>query len=214
MEDSMIASSLRRSVAPCAIATAVGSASLLVAFTIDRAGLAPQGAAISRAHAATAEARAGSIASPGALEWPICHAAPSAILATVLRLAQARTEVPPAEMKAAIPAPEFADIDPPAWDGLGSISYRITTASAEAQSYFDQGLRLTYAFNHAEAQRAFRKAQKLDPACAMCFWGEALVLGPNINLPMQEDAVVPAFAAARKASALAGNASPRAQALI
>ena len=68
-----------------------------------------------------------------------------------------------------------------------------------AQAYFDQGLRLAYAFNHDEAQRAFRKAQKLDPDCAMCFWGEALVLGPNINLPMQEDAVAPAFAAAEKA---------------
>jgi hypothetical protein len=51
------------------------------------------------------------------------------------------------------------------------------------QTYFNQGLRLTYAFNHGEAQRAFRKAQKLDPDCAMCFWGEAPVLGPNINLP-------------------------------
>ena len=70
----------------------------------------------------------------------------------------------------------------------------------QAQAYFDQGLRLTYAFNHGEAQRAFRKAQKLDPACAMCFWGEALVLGPNINLPMQDDAVAPAFAAAQKAT--------------
>src|SRR5262249_28416944 len=81
-------------------------------------------------------------------------------------------------------------------------------------AYFDQGLRLTYAFNHGEAQRAFRKAQRLDPACAMCFWGEALVLGPNINLPMQPDAVAPAFAAASKARALADKATPRAQALI
>jgi tetratricopeptide (TPR) repeat protein len=129
-------------------------------------------------------------------------------------LAQQRTEVPPAEIKAATPAPEFANIDPPLWDGLGAITYKISTSNPEAQAYFDQGLRLAYAFNHGEAQRAFRKAQKLDPACAMCFWGEALVLGPNINLPMQEDAVPPAFAAARKASALAEKASPREQALI
>jgi hypothetical protein len=66
-----------------------------------------------------------------------------------------------------------------------------------------------YAFNHSEAQRAFRKAQKLDPDCAMCFWGEALVLGPNINLPMQEDAVAPARAAAEKAGVLASKATPR-----
>jgi hypothetical protein len=57
-------------------------------------------------------------------------------------------------------------------------------------------------------------AQKLDPNCAMCFWGEALVLGPNINLPMQEDAVAPAYSAAQKAKALAANASPRERALI
>jgi tetratricopeptide (TPR) repeat protein len=84
----------------------------------------------------------------------------------------------------------------------------------QPQAYFDQGIRLTYAFNHGEAQRAFRKAQKLDPACAMCFWGEALVLGPNINLPMQDDAVKPAFEAIEKAQALAAKVSPREQALI
>src|SRR5213075_53187 len=82
------------------------------------------------------------------------------------------------------------------------------------QSYFDQGMRLTFAFNHGEAQRAFRKAQKLDPDCAMCFWGEAMVLGPNINLPMQADAAAPAYAAAQRAKSLAGKASPREQALI
>src|SRR5262249_3981929 len=71
-----------------------------------------------------------------------------------------------------------------------------------------------YGFNHEEAQRAFRKAQKLDPECAMCFWGEALVLGPNINMPMVDAAVAPAFAAAQKAQALAGKASPREQGLI
>ncbi|HEV3185974.1 MAG TPA: tetratricopeptide repeat protein [Xanthobacteraceae bacterium] len=142
---------------------------------------------------------------------PICHGSPSAGL---LRLAQVRTEVPKAEMQAALPAAAFADTEPPLWDGLGPVTYKITTASAPAQAYFDQGLRLTFAFNHGEAQRAFRKAQKLDPDCAMCFWGEALVLGPNINLPMQDDAAAPAFAAAEKAQALAPKASPREQALI
>src|SRR4030095_15862452 len=91
---------------------------------------------------------------------------------------------------------------------------KISTPSAEAQVYFNQGLRLAYAFNHGEAQRTFRKAQKLDPSCAMCFWGEALVLGPNINLPMQEDAAGPAFTAVQVALALSANASPREQALI
>src|SRR5246127_396548 len=130
----------------------------------------------------------------------------------MLRLAQ--TEVPRAEVSAASSAPAFAETEPPLWSGLGSITYKITTANEQAQAYFDQGLRLAYAFNHGEAQRAFRKAQKLDPDCAMCFWGEALVLGPNINLPMQEDAVAPAYAAAQKAKTLAGKTTPREQALI
>jgi len=132
----------------------------------------------------------------------------------MIRLVATQTEVPQARSNAASPALAFADSDPPLWDGLGSLTYKVTTSSAAAQSYFDQGLRLTHAFNHEEAQRAFRKAQKLDPDCAMCFWGEALVLGPNINLPMQEDAVAPAYATAQKAKALAGKASPREQALI
>jgi len=147
-------------------------------------------------------------------EFPICGTPIITKNSTPLRFAAIQTEVPRAEMKAVTPSPTFVDTDPPLWPGLGSVSYKITTASAEAQTYFDQGLRLTYAFNHDEAQRSFRKAQKLDPACAMCFWGEALVLGPNINLPMADDAKAPAFAAAQKARALANNASPREQALI
>jgi hypothetical protein len=83
-------------------------------------------------------------------------------MSTRLRLAAMRTEVPPGEIKAATPAPAFADVDPPLGDGLGSLTFKITTASPEAQSFFDQGLRLAYAFNHGEAQRSFRKAQKLD----------------------------------------------------
>jgi tetratricopeptide (TPR) repeat protein len=146
-------------------------------------------------------------------DFPFCHTpVANGLPNTMLRLAQ--TEVPRAEVSAASSAPAFADTEPPLWPGLGSIGYKITTANERAQAYFDQGLRLAYAFNHGEAQRAFRMAQKLDPECAMCFWGEALVLGPNINLPMQEDAVAPAFTAAQKAKALAGKATPREQALI
>jgi tetratricopeptide (TPR) repeat protein len=145
----------------------------------------------------------------------VCHGSASAgVTRVMLHLAQTRTEVPQAEMQAASPAAAFADTDPPLWEGLGGVTYRITTANELAQSYFNQGLRLTYAFNHSEAQRAFRKAQKLDPDCAMCFWGEALVLGPNINMPMVEEAVAPAFAAAQRARALAAKASPQEQALI
>ena len=104
--------------------------------------------------------------------------------------------------------------EPPLWDNLGALSFKITTAKPRAQQYFNQGLRLAYAFNHAEAARAFRMAQEIDPACAMCYWGEALVLGPNINLPMQPEAVEPAVVSSGKALKLIKDSTPREQALI
>src|SRR4051794_14207478 len=104
--------------------------------------------------------------------------------------------------------------DVPLWPNLGTISYPVTSASPIAQRYFDQGLRLAYGFNHAEARRAFRKAQQIDPACAMCYWGEALVLGPNINAPMEASAAGPAMAAVTRAKELAATARPHEQALI
>jgi tetratricopeptide (TPR) repeat protein len=141
----------------------------------------------------------------------ICHS-PS-FTARALQLAQ--TEVSPIARQAA-PAPttDFDSAEPPLWSTLGSITYKISTANAEAQKYFDQGLRLAYGFNHAEARRAFRTAQKRDPDCAMCFWGEALVLGPHVNMGMMDDAVPPAWAALTKAKALAPKAAPNEQALI
>jgi tetratricopeptide (TPR) repeat protein len=102
----------------------------------------------------------------------------------------------------------------PLYQNLGNHRYQITTQVPKAQRYFDQGLRLYYAFNHQEAIRAFEEAARLDPQCAMCPWGKALALGPNINAPMEPDAERAAYAAIRKAVALAGNASPREQALI
>ena len=59
----------------------------------------------------------------------------------------------------------------PRYSGLGGIAMAVTTASPEAQAYFDQGLALAWGFNHAEARRSFQAAQALDPSCAMCFWG-------------------------------------------
>ncbi len=99
-------------------------------------------------------------------------------------------------------------------DGAGSVSYTITTTNGRAQSYFNQGLNLAYGFNHREAERAFRAAEALDPTCALCAWGTALVLGPNINAAMAEDAVAPAYAAIQRALALAGGATAKEQALI
>lgn len=85
---------------------------------------------------------------------------------------------------------------PPLFDDLGDHGYTITTGVPGAQAYFDQGMRLYYAFNHAEAVRSFREAQRLDPGCAMCWWGEGLAWGPNINLPMDSASGVAAWAAA------------------
>ena len=79
------------------------------------------------------------------------------------------------------PAPEASTV--PLYDNLGTLHHAVT-ATPEAQRYFDQGLRLTYAFNHEEAIRAFNEAERIDPKCAMCAWGEAMALGPNINAPM------------------------------
>ena len=102
----------------------------------------------------------------------------------------------------------------PLYDNLGAHHYRITTRSPLAQRYFDQGLRLYYAFNHQEAIRAFEEAERLDPECAMAPWGIALALGPNINMPMDAAAGRKAYAAIRRALALAGKASPQEAALI
>lgn len=91
----------------------------------------------------------------------------------------------------------------PRFEGLGTATVPISTDSAEARALFDQGYRLTIAFNHTEAIRSFRAAQAADPDCALCYWGEALALGPNINAPMAAEAVEPAFAAITKAQSLA-----------
>ena len=112
----------------------------------------------------------------------------------------------------ASPTPGSGEV--PLYDNLGTLTYRITTPNELAQRYFDQGLRLAYAFNHAEAQRAFHVAQQYDANCAMCYWGEAFVLGPNINAPMDEAAGNPAVSAITKAKELAQYASAHEQALI
>src|SRR5262245_4245956 len=150
--------------------------------------------------------RADLVLPPGVSEadFILCHAPLKAgPAANRFRLAATQTEVPATEIQAATPAPDFANTSPPLWDGLGTLTYKISTSDPQGQAYFDQGLRLTYGFNHDEAQRAFREAQRRDPDCAMCFWGEALVLGPNINMPMPEEAIGPAYAAIWKAQALA-----------
>ena len=88
----------------------------------------------------------------------------------------------------------------PLFDGMGDYHMPITTADPDAQRYFDQGMVLAFGFNHAESIRSFRAAQTLDPNCAMCFWGEALATGPNINVTSNGKAIM---APAERASARA-----------
>jgi tetratricopeptide (TPR) repeat protein len=107
------------------------------------------------------------------------------------------------------PATSSAERRAPLYDNVGTLHHEITTASADAQRYFDQGLRLSYAFNHAEAIRAFRQAAAIDPECAMCYWGVAFALGPNINAPITPEAAKEAFTAIGEARARAARASAR-----
>jgi len=102
----------------------------------------------------------------------------------------------------------------PLYDNLGSHHYAVTTGSPLTRRYFDQGLRLYYAFNHAEGIRAFEEAVRLDSACAMCYWGIALAYGPNINAPMDSASGVAAYAAIRQALERSTGASERERALI
>lgn len=95
-----------------------------------------------------------------------------------------------------------------------SISYEVTTSKPEAQAWFNQGLAHAYNFNHAEAVKSYKRAQEIDPECAMCYWAESLALGPNINAPMDDEAVAPAYAALQKAMSLRDKASEKEQALI
>ena len=100
------------------------------------------------------------------------------------------------------------------YDNLGSHHHAISTRVPLAQRYFDQGLRLTYAFNHAEAIRAFEQAARLDRDCAICWWGVAFAYGPNINAPMDSAGAVAAYAALQKAQALRHHASEPERAYI
>jgi tetratricopeptide (TPR) repeat protein len=99
-------------------------------------------------------------------------------------------------------------------EGLGGHHQAITTDSPQAQAYFDQGLRLVYGFNHIEAEQAFREGARLDPGCAMCYWGIALTHGSNYNSPTDAQREKAAYAAIQEARRLAGRVSPRERATI
>ena len=115
---------------------------------------------------------------------------------------------------------DFSEADPaepiaPLFDNLGDYHFKVTTAHPQAQQYFDQGLRLMYAFNHPESHRSFREAARLDPDCAMAFWGQAMALAPNINDPFPDaERTARAFEAAKKADLMASRVSRKERALI
>ena len=102
----------------------------------------------------------------------------------------------------------------PLYTNLGSHHKRISTRVPATQQYFDQGLRLIYGFNHAEAIRSFTRAAELDSTCAMCYWGIALAYGPHVNAPMDSASGVAAYAAAQKALALTSHATAPERAYI
>lgn len=141
----------------------------------------------------------------------LCTAPAGGPPALLRNLVLAATETAP--FRPVPPTPALAEA-PVLYGNLGTLSFKAGTRSARAQAWFDQGVRLAFAFNHAEARRAFREAQKEDPRCALCFWGEALVLGPNINVPMPPEANGPALAALAQATALEAAAPARDRFLI
>lgn len=116
----------------------------------------------------------------------------------------------PAEAKQPGPAGELA----PRLQNLGDHAFPVSTKSKKAQLFVNQGMNLAYAFNHAESGRAFREAARLDPGCAMAYWGQALVLGGNINAAMNPDDEPKALELAQKAVSLKAKATAREQALI
>ena len=96
------------------------------------------------------------------------------------------------------------------FDGLGDFHRKVTTRSNEAQQYFDQGMRYLWAFNHDESTRSFARAAQLDPQCAACYWGVALTVGPNYNLPSMAESRA---RVAHEALALAQQYAPQATAV-
>ena len=102
----------------------------------------------------------------------------------------------------------------PKLKGLDGIEFKISTNNTEAQTYFNQGMMLSYGFNHAEAARSFFEATRLDSTCAIAYWGFAYVLGPNYNAGMEDDNYQRAYQASQKALSLSGHCTQKEKALI
>ena len=140
------------------------------------------------------------------------------LLAACILPAGCSREPDPAARDAAVEPSTEVSVNDEAWrqplfEGLGDIDFPISTRSAEAQRYFNQGLSLAYAFNHAAADFAFNEAALHDPDCAMCYWGSALVLGPNVNAAMDPANAPRAHLLAQQAQRLAAVATRKEQVL-
>jgi tetratricopeptide (TPR) repeat protein len=137
---------------------------------------------------------------------------PTTIIATLavalaLLVGCERASTPPASA-APLGAPVAARLE-----GVGRSDFPVTTQSAQARAFFNQGLSLAFAFDHGEAQRAFAEALRLDPLCAICAWGLSYVMGPYVNRPERDD-LVGTRAHIQRALQLAAGASERERALI
>lgn len=180
---------MRRLADPFNMRSAVLAAALLVPLA------PPAPAALSPAQLAALD--------PARLASALCGTRPAAMNPTRALLAAAAMAQPASK-------PGLV----PLLDDLTGSAFPVSTRDAAARRWFSQGLMLTYGFNHAGAVASFRMAQRLDPGCAACWWGEALALGPNINAPMDGRDRPAALAALDRALALKAGASPLEQALI
>jgi len=131
---------------------------------------------------------------------------PRAGVQMIRRIASALLLVTPSLLAQQAAAP------PPLYTDLGTHHKAVGTRVPVAQQYFDQGLRLVYGFNHAEAIRSFTSATELDSTCAMCWWGIAYAYGPHVNAGMDSASGVKAYQAAQKALSQSRNGSPSEQA--
>ena len=124
----------------------------------------------------------------------IARSASSFLIALLLLAAPAWSQMWDPRALAIDPATATGPVAP-VLQGLGDLHHAVTTSNPKSQAFFDQGLRLTYAFNHSEAIRAFKEAARLDSANAMAYWGWAFALGSNLNLVMQPEVTAQAYAA-------------------
>jgi tetratricopeptide (TPR) repeat protein len=131
----------------------------------------------------------------------------AAALAARPALAQESDHQQPHHHAAGMPTVTEVGATVPLYDNLGTLGHKVSTRAAAAQRYFDQGLRLTYAFNHEEAIASYTQATREDSTCAMCWWGIAYAMGPNINAPMDTTAYRPAYAAIQRAVKLSSKAT-------